>query len=164
MIGEPELVDRSEQPYVAIRTQVRMQELGTVIPRLVGEVLAWLAQQNVAPAGAPFIRYLVIDMDGLLDVEIAAPVASPLAGDGRVCAGVLPAGRYASLVYIDIGLGIPANRALLQWGAREGLAWEAWRTEKGEAFGARVEIFLTGPDDDPDPKKWQTQVAIKLAS
>ena len=35
--------------------------------------------------------------------------------------------------------------------------------KKGDAFGSRVEFFITDPDDEPDPKKWETQVAIRLA-
>ena len=57
------------------------------------------AKQSLDPAGPPFIRYHVIDMQGLMDVEMGIPVASILSGDGRISPGVLPAGRYASLIY-----------------------------------------------------------------
>lgn len=163
MIGEPKLSDRAEQPYVAIRTQITMQQLDTAIPQGIGEVAAWLGRQGVTPSGAPFARYLVIDMEALLDIEVGFPVASAMSGDGRVSASVLPAGRYASLVYTGIDNGIQANWALLKWGAENGLAWDTWKTEKGDAFGARFETFLTNPDDEPDRAKWETEVAIKLA-
>jgi len=64
-----------------------MQELNTVIPQRLGEVFAWLGKQGIAPAGAPFIRYLVIDMDALLDSELGVPVATALSGDGCISAG-----------------------------------------------------------------------------
>jgi effector-binding domain-containing protein len=163
MISEPKLEDRNEQHYVGIRTQVTMQELGTVIPQLLGEVFAWLGKQGIAPAGAPFIRYLVIDMEALLDIEMGVPVASTLSGDGRVSAGVLPAGRYASLVYTGIDNGIKANWALLKWGAEKGLVWDSWVAEKGDGFGARIESYLSDPEKEPDPAKWETEVAIRLA-
>ena len=35
--------------------------------------------------------------------------------------------------------------------------------EKGDAFGARLESFLTNPDEEPDRAKWETEVAIRLA-
>ena len=35
--------------------------------------------------------------------------------------------------------------------------------ENGDAFGSRVEFFLTDPDEESDQKKWQTEVAIRLA-
>ncbi len=163
MISEPKLSDRAEQPYVAVRTQATMQQLDTAIPQGIGEVSAWLGKQGVAPSGPPFIRYLVIDMEVLLDIEVGWPVASALPGDGRVSGGVLPAGRYASLVYSGIDNGIQANWALLKWGAENGLVWDSWTTEKGDAFGARFESFLTNPDEEPDQAKWETEVAIRLA-
>ena len=163
MITEPKVEERGAQPYVALRTQATMQELDTAIPQGLGEVFAWLAHQGVAPAGVPFVRYLVIDMEALLDIEVGVPVTTALPGDDRICAGMLPAGRYASLVYTGIDLGIQANWALLKWGAERGLVWDTWKTEQGDAFGARLESFLTNPDEEPDRARWETEVAIRLA-
>jgi effector-binding domain-containing protein len=167
MITEPKLENRSDQHYVAIRTQVTMQELGTgVIPQLHSEVFAWLGKQGVAPSGAPFMRYLVINMMEKLDIELGWPVARALSGTDRMDAGVLPAGRYASLVYIGPYEGdglIKANAALLDWGAEQGIVWDRWQDEHGDGFGARLESSLKDPGNEPDPAKWETEVAIRLA-
>jgi effector-binding domain-containing protein len=163
MMTKPQVENRDEQHYVAIRTQVTMKEMGEgVIPRLHSEVFGWLREKGIVPSGAPFIRYLVIDMERKLDIELAVPIASPLSGDGRITPGVLPAGCYASLIYTGLIDAIPANGALLNWGAEQGLVWDQWTTEKGDAFGARIESFLTDPADEPDQEKWETQVAIRL--
>ena len=164
MMTEPKLEDRGAQHYVGIRTEATLQEMGAgLIPRLLGEVLAWLEKQGVAAAGAPFIRYHVIDMESKLDIELGVPVATTLAGDGRVSPGILPAGRYAALIYTGVENGIPANKALLDWGAQQGLGWDTYASENGDGFGARIESYLTDPDDEPDPAKWETEVAIRLA-
>jgi effector-binding domain-containing protein len=161
---EPKLDDRTEQPYMGIRTQVPVGEMGSgLIPRLHGEVIGYLKKQGIAPTGAPFIRYWVINMPGEMDIELGWPVASALPGDGRVAAGALPAGRYASLIYTGIMNGVAGNKALLDWGAQQGLMWDNWPTDAGDAFGARYESFLTEPDDEPDMAKWETEVAIRLA-
>ncbi|MBO0781752.1 MAG: GyrI-like domain-containing protein [Ktedonobacteraceae bacterium] len=162
IITEPKLEDRNEQHYVGIRTQVSMKEMGKVIPQLLGEVFAWLEKQGVAPAGAPFNRYHVINMESKMDIELGVPVASAVPGDERVRAGVLPAGRYASLVYTGVRNGIKGNGALLDWGAEKGLVWDRYEAEGGDGFGARVEFFLTDPDDEPDQEKWETEVAIRV--
>jgi effector-binding domain-containing protein len=164
MIGEPKVEERTEQRYVAIRTQATMQTLDTVIPQGIGEVFAWLGKQGVAPAGAPFVRYLVIDMEALLEIEVGVPVANTLSGDGRILADRLPAGRYASLIYTGIDNGIQANWALLKWGAEQGLVWDTWAAQNGDGWGARFESFLTNPDEEPDRTKWETEVAIRLAA
>ena len=116
MTGEPEVVQRADQPYVAIKALVTMQTLGAVLPGLHPEVSSWLRARDVAKAGAPFWKYNVIDMERQLEVEVGFPVAVPVAGDDRVLAGVLPAGKYATLRHI----GHPdtlsdATTALLDW-------------------------------------------------
>jgi effector-binding domain-containing protein len=163
MITEPKLEVRPAQPYVARRTQVPMQELGTVIPQLHSDVYAWLRRQGIAPAGAPFIRYRVIDMPGRLDIELGVPIAETVAGDDPILADTLPAGRYATLIYTDARRGVEGNAALLDWGARQGLKWDSWTTENGDGFGARLESYLTEPRDEPDIAKWEQEVAIRLA-
>ena len=87
MSSAPEIETRAEQPYVAIRTQVTMQDLGTVVPPLNQEVFAWLGAHGAASAGAPFWKYNVIDMAGTLEIEAGAPVPAATAGRG------MPAGR-----------------------------------------------------------------------
>ncbi len=98
-----------------------------------------------------------------LEVDLGVPVAQAAPGDGRVQPGRLPAGRYASLIYTDVTQGVPANRALLEWGAAQGLVWDRWDTPQGDGWGGRVEFFLDGPADDPDPANWRTEVAIRIA-
>jgi effector-binding domain-containing protein len=162
MISKPKLEERDAQHYVGIRTQVSMRALKKVIPKLLGEVFAWVEKRGVAPAGAPFIRYHVINMAGNMDVELGVPVPTVESGDDYVAPGVIPAGRYATLVYAGV-TGIKGNKALVEWAAKNNIQWDRWDDEKGDAFRARVEYFLTDPAEEPDKKKWETEVAIRLA-
>src|ERR1700759_2904270 len=98
MITEPKIEYRSEQPYVGLRAQVTMQELGQLLPPLWGEVYGWLASKGLKPAGAPLWRYRVIDMAAKLEIDVGVPVATPVTGDNRITADPLPAGRYATIV------------------------------------------------------------------
>ena len=163
MFTTPKIENRSEQPYLSIRTLAAMPELDRVIPELNGEVFRWLTAHGIAPAGAPFIRYHVIDMENKLDIELGTPVAAPQTGNERVKPGVVPAGRYATLIYTGVDNGIPANAALLDWCAQQGLKLDQWPTDKGDAFGGRFEFFLTDPDAEPDGAKWNIEVSFRLA-
>jgi effector-binding domain-containing protein len=160
---EPKIELRDAKTYVGIRTQIPVYKLPEVIPQLIDESEAWLKKRNVAPAGAPLIRYHVINMETELDIEIGWPVAQALAGDERVTPGVLPAGRYGTLIYTDVSKGIEGNSVLIGWAENQGIEWDAWNTEKGHAFRSRIEIFLDGPAEHPDPATWRTEVAIKVA-
>lgn len=164
MITAPTIEVRPDQPYVARRSRVAMQDLGPVIDQVITELVAWLGQHGLEPADAPFVRYLVINMTALLEVEVGFPVATSQTGDGRVEAGVLPAGRYATLLYTGpYERLVAANAALLDWGAQNGLAWDMRATPEGDAFGARLESYITNPAVEPDSSKWRTVVAIRLA-
>lgn len=106
-------------------------------------------------------------MTRTLDVTIGFPTDAParaaLALDVPLVAGELPAGRYAALTYTGVENGIKGNSALLDWIAVHGFEPEGVHREAGDAFAGRVEHFIDGPDDDPDPANWRTEVAMKLA-
>ena len=52
---------------------------------------------------------------------------------------------------------------MIDWAAKNNIRWDRWDDEHGDAFRARVEYFLTDPAVEPDRKKWETEVAIKVA-
>ena len=161
---EPKIIERTDQPYVAIRANVTMAKLGETLPPLHGEVFGWLGSRGIEPAGAPFWKYNVIDMERELEVEVGVPVAGQADGDDRVLAGVLPAGRYASLMHTGHpSTLIDATRALLEWAAKEGLAWDVVDTPDGQRWTARLEVYETDPDEQPDMNKWVTELAFRLA-
>lgn len=159
----PRIVERAEQPYVAVSGRVTMQTIGAIADRL-PEVFAWLGARGLEPAGAPFFKYDLIDMERQLEVEAGVPVAAAAAGDGEVVAGVLPAGRYASLTHV----GHPdelveATTALLDWAAQQGLAWDMNETPEGQRWGCRLEVYKTDPAEQPDMSKWETELLFRLA-
>ena len=163
MSAAPEIMTRADQPYVAISARVTMAELGGLGERL-GEVFGWLGARGLAPAGAPFFKYNVIDMMRELEVEAGVPVAAAVDGVDHVLSGVLPAGRYATVTHV----GHPSElmevtRALLDWAARQGLRWDMSPAGGGERWGCRLEIYLTDPGEEPDMSKWETQLAFRLA-
>ncbi len=161
---EPKLDSRAELPYAGIRSQVPMSKLPTIIPQHIDEVAGWLAQQGVKPSGPPIIRYhacpTTAEPDAVVDLAIGWPVSKMLTGNDLIVADALPAGHYASLVYTGVENGVPGNAVLIEWARDNNVQWNSWDVELGEAFGGRVEHLLDGPDDDPNPSNWKTEVAI----
>src|SRR5689334_1302616 len=123
---EPKIDTRSEQHYAGIRAQIPSSEFENWIPKTIGAVFGWLGQHGVKPDGIPFMRYHVINMPGLMDVEVGVPVAAPINGDDQVKAGALPAGRYASLIYTGVMHGREGNKVLIDWAEQQGLKWDRW--------------------------------------
>jgi len=163
MLVAPEIETRTEQPYVALRARVPMSGIPAFAVRT-GEVFGWLGARGLTPAGPPFLKFNVIDMARELEMENGVPVAAPVNGDDLVVAGVLPAGRYATVTHTGHPSElVEVTGALLDWGAEQGLTWDVSPSEDGDRWGARLEFYLTDPAEEPDMSKWQTQLAFRLA-
>lgn len=165
MLTLPEIIERAEQSYVAIRTDVTMSTISAAADKLFPRIFAWAGAHGLKPAEAPFIKYNVIDMARGLEIEIGLPTPSPILGDGEVIAGMLPAGRYARLVYTGPYSRLyDATAVMIGWAKEKSLHWDAEATSDGDRFACRLEIYKTDPAEEPDPSKWHTEIAIKLAN
>jgi effector-binding domain-containing protein len=161
-VSNPQIDERPEMPYLGIRTQTPMKGMFQVVAKLHKELSTWFAKRGMEPAGPAFLRYYVIDMAGEMDIEVGMPASPALPGDGRVTPSVLPAGRYASVVYV--GNGLTGNKTLLEWAKANGITWDRWNDPKGDAFRCRYETFLTDIKVEPRKTKWEIEVAIKMAT
>jgi effector-binding domain-containing protein len=159
----PSVIERAPQPYVSVPRTVTMATISRAADDIPG-LFACLAERGTEPAGPPFLRYNVIDMDRELQLEAGVPVAAPVAGDDRVRAGVLPGGRYAAVTHLGpFDQLVPAVRRLLDWAHGQGLTWDKQDTPDGERWGCRLEIYPVNPAEQPDPAKWETELVFRLA-
>ncbi|MGZ0152180.1 GyrI-like domain-containing protein [Kribbella sp. WER1] len=154
----PEIVELGERPYVALRGTVAMDGIAAFADRL-REVIDWLAAREIAPNDAPFFKYDVVDMEHGLTMEIGFPVDDVHSGEGEIVTGVLPAGRYATSTYHGHPDGlIGATGELLDWGAEQGVVWDA----DGDNWVARLEIYRSDPREVPNMDDWVTDLQFKL--
>jgi len=160
-IGKPKIDKRPKMNYMGIRTVAPFKGMSKAIGKLVDELNTWVDEHKVKPAGPPFLRFHVIDMRGFMDISFCVPVRKAVPDNSHVKADVIPAGRYASLIYS--GGGISANRALIEWVRAQGMDFDRWDTEQGDNFRGRYETYLTDPKIEPRKSKWKIEVAIKLA-
>lgn len=163
MISEPQFVDRAEQHYVAIRTVVPMQEIATHVPPLIPQVYEWLGKRGEEPAGPLFFRYIRMDEGKNLDLEVGIPVRDPLSGDDEIRPGSFPAGLYAVARYKGGYEHLPgAWRAFEEWRTAAGIREEGQIADSGDVRGTRAECYLIGPNDNPDPAHWETELLLYL--
>jgi effector-binding domain-containing protein len=163
---EPQIQERAEQPYLAIRSEVT-NGLPAVVDRSFPQLFAWIGQHGVEPAGPPFIRYLEVDQAGEpLEIEVAAPISDDTAppDDDTVRAATLPAGRYATLVHIgpyrhdDVPDLSDAQAALRSWTEQQGIV-TGRPSERGAQLSCCVEHYRIGPPLEQDWTKWETELA-----
>jgi hypothetical protein len=114
-----------------------------------------LMKPLLAYRGLLFFRLNVVDMDGDMDVSVGVVTDEPVPG---TTPGVLPAGNYATMVYV--GHGRRANGMLLDWIGAQGLDIDV----DDDHFGCRYEAYLTDPRVERMKTRWQIELAIRLRS
>jgi effector-binding domain-containing protein len=157
----PAVVEKPAISYVGIRVATPFRGMLAERDRLMEELYAWLGDHDVRETGNVFLRLNVIDMNGPMDLEVGAVTKDPPQGDDRVRPGVLPAGRYASLTYVNHARR--ANGALLDWVRANDLELDKWEGPTGDHFACRYEEYLTDPRSEPRKTTWRIGLNLRLA-
>lgn len=157
--GEPRIEQRAARSYVGIRVRVTLAGFPAAVDQAFPELFGWLDDHGAALTGAPFIRYHETG-ETEFEIELAVPVDAGVAGDGRVQAGVLPAGRYVTLRHVGPFDGlIAAHEAVQRWAQQQGITLDNWDTDRGCGWGSCSEHYLVDPSAAPDPAKWEVELA-----
>jgi effector-binding domain-containing protein len=142
VMPEPQIEERPDEAYTAIRETVTMETLPSAIDRGFPALFGRLAERGVAPAGAPFIRYLRVGDE--MEIDLGVPVAD---GDHA-----LPAGRWLVALHVGHFSGLRAAHGELQeWAREHGIAWSEF-----------CERYLTDPREEPDSSRWETELAYLI--
>lgn len=160
MINEPFLIQQDERQYFGIRFITPYRGMFTRVTEEFKKLDPWIKSNRKAAFGARFLRYLVIDMKGDMELEIGVFGTGNLPLNDPITTGIMPGGRYATMIYR--GLGLAANKTLLGWMKEEGLQSESTSRFNSEVFACRYEAYLTDPKVEPRKKQWDIELAIKL--
>jgi effector-binding domain-containing protein len=164
MLSLPVIARRKKEHYLAIKSRLTMRQISKQGPIYLSEVRDFMAARDIRDSGAAFFRYNIIDMDGDLEMEFGYLTPRPYQGGGPVRSGVMPGGRFASVFWQGAYKKLyDVNAVLIGWANETGVEWDSKASPAGEHFACRLELYLRGPDNEPDPAKWLTEVAIKVA-
>jgi effector-binding domain-containing protein len=156
----PRFEIRPSQPYAAIRLKTQRRNLAVEAPKLIGEVAKWLGKNRIAPGGPPLIRYLAIANDETVDVEIGIGTSEP-AGGGKIIAGTLPRGRYLTAIHTGpYDRLVETTATFLEWARANNVTFDNASGPTGTVWKARVEHYLTDPEEQPNQAKWETKLAF----
>jgi effector-binding domain-containing protein len=153
MLDTPWIVQTGAQLTAVIRFTIPREEIRNVMGAGIAELMAAVAAQGIGPAGPLFSHHLRMD-PATFDFEIGVPVTAAVAATGRVEAGRLPATTVARAVY---------------HGDYEALAsawaeFDAWIAAEGYTPASNLwECYIAGPDANPDPATWRTELNRPLA-
>lgn len=160
MTTEPKIEFFESEPYVAIRQKVTMAEISTVLPPLISEVYSWMEHEKIEGNGAPFFRYLTMDENHNLIVDVGIPTKTKITGSDRIISKMFPEGDYAALTFTGDYKNLrQAHISLDEWIKQNGYK-DRGVMDGGQLFGCRVEFYVSDPVAEPDPEKWVTEVCI----
>lgn len=139
-----------EQAVLSIREKRPIGELSQAAATAIPELLGYLGEIGVRPAGHPLCVYHDEEIRDELDLELMIPTVKHVAGKGRMNGRMLPAATLAATLhsgpYTTIG------------GAYRALA--TWMQERGhESAGGPRETYLLGPCDVSAPGELRTEAA-----
>lgn len=148
MLETPHITQVDAQQTAVIRLTIPRAEIQSVMGPGIEELMATVQAQGVAPTGPWFSHHFAMHPD-TFDFEIGVPVSAPVSPSGRVQPGSLPAAKVARTIlhgnYDGLGAG---------WG--EFLGWV--EAQGYQAAPDLWEVYVKGPESDPDPASWRTEL------
>ena len=158
----PAIERRTARHTLGIRAFAPYRGMNAERDRLERELLRWVKASGTPDAGPIFMRLHLVDMKGIMEIEVGLVVSEPLPGDARVRPGVLPAGDYATLTYR--GQDVASNGVLIDWVAEQNLEFDRDRTPEGDAFACRCEFWATDPRTERLKKQRFVQLDFLIRS
>ncbi|MBU2665198.1 GyrI-like domain-containing protein [Actinoplanes bogorensis] len=159
ILDGPSVVRHPERHTAGIRLVTGFRGMFAVRDQLMKELYAWLDDRGISH-GETFLRLHVVAMESDMEIEVGVLLDKPLDGDGRVTAGVLPAGDYATLRFI--GNTRRGSGELLNWIRAGDRRMDVDENPAGDRFGARYEMYLTDPRTERMKTRWQIEIGIRL--
>lgn len=154
MLDAPEVTHSPAQLTAVIHVTIPRHQIREVMGPGISELMSTVAAQGITPAGPWFTHHLRMDPN-VFDFEICVPVATPVAAAGRVRPGELLAAKVVRTVYRGPYEGLGSA-----WGE-----FDAWIEANGHKTRADLwERYVAGPESNPDPSTWRTELNRPLAS
>jgi effector-binding domain-containing protein len=148
MLDTPQIARTTAQLTATISLTVSREEIRNVMGPGLCELMTAIVEQGVAPVGPWFTHHLRMTPD-IFDFEIGVPVAATVAAVGRVKPGQLPATMVARTIYCGPYEGLSAA-----WDEFDG-----WVVANGHTPGTDLwERYIAGPETNPDPGTWRTEL------
>jgi effector-binding domain-containing protein len=148
MLDTPQIMETAAQLTAVIHVTVPRAQIRDVMGPGITELMAAVAAQGIGPAGPLFSHHLRMDPD-TFDFEIGVPVTAQVAVAGRVKPGRLPATKVARTIYRGPYEGLGAA-----WGE-----FDAWVAARGLTSAPDLwECYVVGPESNPDPATWRTEL------
>jgi effector-binding domain-containing protein len=150
MASEVRRINALSRRLAAVECTVKIPDLASVVPDLLGEVWTFLRERYVLSTGHNVVLYLLDAGDGAFDAWFGVEVHEAIPPSGRVVGISTPSGPAATTVHWGPYADLPGVHAgVRHWCAAEGY----------ELAGPNWEVYGDWSDD---PTKLRTDVFYQL--
>ena len=143
-----EVIDLRPQKAAVVKAQVRVDELPDFFGEAFEATMSTIEQQGLEATGPPFAYYPATPTT-VIHLEAGFPASDDVDPDGTVDAFELPGGTAVMTTHFGPYDTMEETYALMR----------SWMADHGyEPSPGLWEVYLTGPDDEPDPARWRTRI------
>lgn len=163
---QPNITKREAQPYAGIRQALKRETLPDFVPGSLATIFGFLLKHRLPVTGSPLIRYWVVDYNtGEIEFDVGVPVAATtLPANAIVHSAQIPAGAFATVIHRGpYDALVQTTAALMDWSQQNNINWAMVEQRKVTRWEGRIEHYLVGAPDEPNPKNWQTEIAILIS-
>jgi effector-binding domain-containing protein len=153
MAYDIEVLELEPQPVMVIKAKVAASQLGEELARILPTVHAYITEQGGEMVGMPFMRYLDMGEQLLIDAGIAT--ATAMAGRDEIQSKFLPGGRTATTLYLgEYERTSEAWDAVFAWAAEQNIEqhWGGWN------------VYENDPSELSDPTQQRTRLYYPLSA
>ena len=143
-----EISELSPFNFLSIREKVSPEEISAKMGEMYGKIMSIIQKNNLETTGMPYSVYYEMD-ETQIDVECGIPVTEVIEINEPFKSGTQNALNYAMLQYFGNYNQLENGHAQLQ---------EWIKTHKFRLNGSPIEVYVTDPQDEPSPEKWQTNI------
>ena len=141
--------DVAAQTVAVVRERAHVDDVGSVIPRQIADVAAFLRKAGVSRTGPPFTVCPFPDDEGVSELETGWPVSPEVPARPPVEVKTYPAARALVMKHVGPYQELSRSyRVMAEMMERDGL----------HAAGDPREIYWTDPDEVPDPNDYVTEL------
>lgn len=152
-MAEIRMTEHQAQVTAVVRERVPVADLPQFFGRALHQAMSAVQAQGRHPVGPPFSLYHGMPTDAV-DVEAGFPVDRPITAVDGVTPGSLPAGTVAEAIHVG-----PYESLTETYDAVLAHIQEQGLTPSSDMW----EVYLSDPEQEPDPATWRTQIFWPVA-
>jgi effector-binding domain-containing protein len=144
---------------------LQREQVPEAVPACLATVFKFLRKHRIPVSGAPLIRYLLVDYNsGGIEVDVGVPIGVAVPADPQVYSAQIRSGTFATLIHHGpYEALVETTAALMDWARQNKVNWMMAEEHKVTRWEGRVEHYLVRPPDEPNPSRWQTEIAILIS-